>query len=94
MENDIVFNAQHILADPDISLMSTEVVGAYFLLMCYARIMGQADDAGFSLPDDDKKLARWARMTDEIFIANKEQILMDYELEDGRWIHNSVSPRS
>jgi len=46
--------AQDFIADPKVAVMTTEEVGAYFLLLCFNWVDGH-------LPDDDKKLATLSR---------------------------------
>jgi uncharacterized protein YdaU (DUF1376 family) len=69
-------------ADAKVELMNTEEVGAYWLLLCKA---WHETPAG-SLPNDDRALAVWSKLTPERFAACKPNVMAPFELKkDGRW---------
>jgi uncharacterized protein YdaU (DUF1376 family) len=77
-----VFYPRDFSSDAKVELMTTEGVGAYVLLLCKAWF----EEPPGSLPDDDRALAVWARMSLEGFRAAKPSILAPFELKpDGRW---------
>jgi len=62
--------------------MTTEQVGAHFLLICKAWF----EDPPCTVPDDDVVLARWARLPLARWRKIKAGVLCAYYLgEDGRW---------
>ena len=64
----------------DTTDMSALQFGAYFLLLMMAwRTKENA------LPDNDEKLARWARLDRRTWLSQKENILSRWNLEDGMW---------
>jgi uncharacterized protein YdaU (DUF1376 family) len=69
-------------SDGQVEAMTTEQVGAYWLLLCKA----WGEDPVGSVPDDDRVLARWARLSPARWKRNKEAILRPWKLQsDGRW---------
>lgn len=75
------FYVMDFAADGLVEAMSTQEVGAYILLLCKA---WHEDPAG-SVPDDDRTLARWARMAPEEWQTVKERVLAPWRLDGGRW---------
>ncbi len=68
-------------ADPLVEAMSTEAVGAYVLLLCKAWHC----DPPASIPDDDKVLAKWARVTAKAWAKLRDAVLSPFEKRgDGR----------
>src|SRR5687768_12394660 len=76
------YPADYVLADMNVSVMTTEEVGAYALLLCYCWREG-------SLPDDPVELATLARLSVKKFKALWERrIKRCFTLNDeGQWIH-------
>jgi uncharacterized protein YdaU (DUF1376 family) len=68
-------------SDGVVEAMTTEEVGAYFLLLCKAWM----EDPAGTVPDDDRVLARWARLTQARWAKCKSSILAAFRLQDGRW---------
>lgn len=76
------FYPDDFASDGDVEAMSTAQVGAYMLLLCKA---WREEPVG-SVPDDDRRLARWARMTPEEWSEAKSAVLAPFALRtDGRW---------
>lgn len=68
----------------DTTHLTTIEHGAYFLLICaYWRAEG-------ALPDDDKKLARLAKMTAKEWSAARESLADLFRIEDGHWHHKRI----
>jgi uncharacterized protein YdaU (DUF1376 family) len=55
-----LFNPRIFLSDAKVALMSTKAIGAYLLILCHS----YEDEPGV-VPDDDRVLARWGRLTPE-----------------------------
>jgi uncharacterized protein YdaU (DUF1376 family) len=70
-----------IVSDALVEAMSTEQVGAYFLLLCKA--WGQPIVG--TVPDDDRVLARWARVPLARWRRIKARVLAPWKLIDGVW---------
>jgi len=69
------------LADDKVSAMTTEEVGAYWLLLCYSWYQTPQG----SIPDDDKILAGWTRSSPQGWAAIKKTVLSPFTLgSDGR----------
>jgi uncharacterized protein YdaU (DUF1376 family) len=68
-------------SDGAVEAMSTEQVGAYFLLLCKA---WREFPAG-SVPDDDAVLGRWARMSPARWKKARAGVLRPWVLWEGRW---------
>lgn len=76
------FYPDDFASDGDVEAMSTAQVGAYMLLLCKA---WREEPVG-SVPDDDRRLARWARMTPEEWSEAKSAVMTPFNLRtDGRW---------
>jgi len=68
--------------DGRVEAMSTEEVGAYILLLCKA---WREEPVG-SIPDCDRTLARWARLTPEKWSDCRSAVLLAFTKgTDGRW---------
>lgn len=64
--------------------LSTEEHGAYLLLiMAYWQL-------GAALPDDDRRLARIARMDRDGWLAIRDDIAEFFTVEDGLWKHGRI----
>ena len=75
------FYPKDFAADAVVELMSTPAVGAYILLMCKA----WHSDPPASLPDDDRVLARFARMTPDDWLVVRSEVLPAFAVgSDGR----------
>ena len=75
------FYVKDFAGDDVVELMCTEAVGAYVFLLCKA---WQADPPA-SLPDNDAKLARWARVTLRRWMKLRAEVLAAFEKRaDGR----------
>ncbi|HEY0169425.1 MAG TPA: DUF1376 domain-containing protein [Pyrinomonadaceae bacterium] len=69
-------------SDGKVEAMSTEEVGAYFLLLCKS----WREKPVASIPDDDATLARWARLSVERWMEAKPRVLAAFKFgTDGRW---------
>jgi uncharacterized protein YdaU (DUF1376 family) len=68
-------------SDGAVEAMTTEQVGAYFLLLCKA---WREFPAG-TVPDDDAVLARWARMSPARWKKARAGVLRPWTLKEGRW---------
>lgn len=82
-----MFYVDDFSSDDKVESMSTEAVGCYILLLCKAwRASPPA-----TIPDDDLKLARWARVSDERWIELRPQVLAPWVLgSDGRWLQRRL----
>jgi len=82
----IPFNIADFLADDKVSLMSTEEVGAYILLLCRA---WQQERPG-SLPDNDEYLATWTRLPQLRWNQIKGKVLLPFwynkSYPGGEWV--------
>lgn len=77
-----LFYPSDFSSDSKVEAMTTEAVGAYMLLLCKA---WREEPAG-SLPDDDRILARWARLEAVHWMEIKAQVLAPFDLgTDSRW---------
>jgi len=69
-------------SDGIVEAMTTEEVGAYFLLLCKAWLEDQVG----TVPDDDKILARWSRLGPRQWEKCKPAVLAAFKKRaDGRW---------
>jgi uncharacterized protein YdaU (DUF1376 family) len=76
------FYPDDFASDGKVEAMSTEEVGAYMLLLCKA---WREKPAG-SIPDDDRVLARWTRLSTVRWTACRPAVLAAFELAaDGRF---------
>ncbi len=73
--------------DPRVESMSTLAVGAYTLLLCKAWYETPAG----SIPDDDRLLAKWARVSVATWSRIKDEVLAAFTLRDGRWSQKRMS---
>jgi uncharacterized protein YdaU (DUF1376 family) len=69
--------------DAIVEAMTTEEVGAYLLLLCKA---WREEPAG-SIPDDDRVLARWARLTPTKWRAARPAVLRAFVLGEDKRLH-------
>lgn len=77
-----LFYPADFTSDGDVEAMTTEEVGAYMLLLCKA---WREEPAG-SIPNDDRALARWARLTPDRWAECKPAVLAAFKLGgDKRW---------
>ncbi len=70
----------------DTGHLSAEETGAYIMLLMVAW-----RTEGCSLPDDDRDLARYARVTSKVWLRIKSRVLSFWHLEDGRWTQKRLS---
>jgi len=70
----------------DTGHLSAEETGAYIMLLMVAW-----RTEGCSLPDDDRDLARYARVTSKAWLRIKSRVLSFWLLEDGRWTQKRLS---
>lgn len=69
-------------SDGVVEAMTTKEVGAYFLLLCKA----WRENPPGSIPDDDRVLARWARLTPDEWTECRTGVLAAFTLgTDSRW---------
>ena len=69
-------------SDGIVEAMTTEQVGAYFLLLCKA----WSEEPCGSIPDDDRVLARWSRLTPQRWSKCKAAVMLAFkQMADGRW---------
>lgn len=69
-------------SDRNVEAMTAEEVGAYILLICKS----WSEEPVASIPDDDRILSRWARMSPERWSACRASVLAAFKLgKDGRW---------
>lgn len=69
-------------SDRNVEAMTTEEVGAFTLLICKS----WREEPVASIPDDDRILARWARLTPDQWSACRSAVLAAFKLgKDGRW---------
>jgi uncharacterized protein YdaU (DUF1376 family) len=67
---------------PDVEAMTTEEVGAYMLLICKS----WREEPVASIPDDDRILARWSRLSPDRWSECRASVLAAFKLgKDGRW---------
>lgn len=76
------FYPRDFSSDGKVEAMTTTEVGCYILLLCKA---WNEEPAG-TLPDDDQSLARWSRVTTEMWTTFKGRVMAPWTLgADGRW---------
>jgi len=87
----IPFNIADFLADDKVSLMSTEEVGAYILLLCRA---WQQERPG-SLPNNDEYLATWTRLAPLRWNQIKDKVMMPFWFNEsypgGEWVQDRMA---
>lgn len=69
------------LADENVQDMDTTEIGAFFLLLLKA---WHPERRG-TLPDDDDRLARWAKVTPADWAIAKPRVMAAWKLKDGKW---------
>jgi uncharacterized protein YdaU (DUF1376 family) len=75
------FYVDDFASDGLVEAMTTEEVGAYTLLLCKA----WREEPVASIPDDDRVLARWARMSAECWAECRAAVLRPFKKrQDGR----------
>lgn len=77
------FYVNDFISDPYVELMSTTAVGAYILLLCRSWHL----DPPASLPDDDRQLARWARLTADEWTEVRPEVLLAFTLGSDSRLH-------
>ncbi len=77
------FYPDDFTSDGKVEVMTTEEVGAYLLLICKA----WREKPAATVPNDDRILARWARMTPERWAECKAAVMAPWKLLSGslRW---------
>ncbi len=79
----IRFYVNDFLGSNKVAAMSSAEVGAHVMLMCRA----WTNDPPATIPDDDKVLARWARMSPAEWAQVKANVLAAWRVqEDGRLV--------
>lgn len=73
------FYPADFLSDGNIQLMTQEEIGIHILLMCYA--WRESEDQ-CSLPNDDKKLAKFSRISEKKFKKIKKNIFLAWEVDE------------
>lgn len=69
-------------ADGIVEAMTTEEVGAYFLILCKAWL----EEPCGTVPNDDTILSRWSRLSSKRWAKARERVLAAFKMgEDGRW---------
>lgn len=82
-----LFDPVDFANDGVVEAMTTEEVGAYILLMCKA----WQEPIPATIPDDDRILAKWARMTPKAWKQARPAVLRAWtHTEDGRWIQKRL----
>jgi uncharacterized protein YdaU (DUF1376 family) len=77
-----LFYPDDFSSDGKVEVMTTEEVGAYILLLCKA---WREEPVG-SLPNDDRALAHWARLSEARWAEVRLRVLSAFLLgKDGRW---------
>lgn len=66
-----MFYVDDFASDGDVEAMSTEAVGAYILLLCKA----WREDPPATIPNNDRILARWARVSDSVWEDLRREVL-------------------
>lgn len=78
--------AQDFVSDSKVEAMTTQEVGAYFLLLCKAWF----EKPVATIPNNDRVLARWARLTPDDWAVCRDAVLSPFkDCKDGRLL----SPR-
>lgn len=76
------FYVDNFVSDPKVEAMETEEVGAYLLLLCKA----WKEDPPGTIPNDDRTLCKWTRISRERWTEIKNRVLGPWRLQgDGRW---------
>lgn len=73
------FYPDDFVSDGDVEAMTTEEVGAYMLLLCKA----WREKPAATIPNDDRVLARWARLTPEHWSECKAAVMAPWKLCKG-----------
>ncbi len=79
------FYPNDFASDDKVEAMSTLAVGAYTLLLC------KAWQNGGTLPDDDARLAKWARVTANAWEKIKPQVTAAFQMADGVWVQGRMT---
>jgi uncharacterized protein YdaU (DUF1376 family) len=78
------FYASDFLGSPDVQMMDNAERGVFITLLCVA---WQSDRHGY-LPDDENKIRRWARMSQEQWLQSREIILAQFPVVEADWRAN------
>lgn len=81
------FYVHDFAADPVVSAMTAEQVGAYILLLCMA---WQQEPQG-SIPDDDATLARWCRMPPKRWKSIKPGVTAAFRKHGSRYVQKRLT---
>lgn len=81
------FYVHDFAADPVVSAMTAEQVGAYILLLCMA---WQQEPQG-SVPDDDATLARWCRLPPKRWKAIKAGVMSAFRKYGSRYVQKRLT---
>lgn len=80
------FYPKDFLSSPDVQMMDAKEVGAYCLLLFNA---WEATDRPGYLPNDERKLQRWARLTKEEWLESREILLEKFPVSTcGQYRYN------
>ena len=80
------FYPKDFAGDGKVEAMNTLAVGAYILLLCKA----WAETPPASVPDDDATLARWSRVSPEVWTEIKPMVLAPFTPKDGRLVQRRL----
>lgn len=75
------FYVSDFISDSKVEAMATIEIGAYVLLLCKA----WRENPPGTLPDDDNLLARWAKLSDSVWLEHKSYIMGPFVLKNGKW---------
>lgn len=82
------FYVKDFAADSLVEAMTTEEVGAYVLLLCKA----WNEEPPGTIPDDDRVLAKWARVTPQHWSQIRAAVLQPFTLSpDGRLLQRRMA---
>ena len=80
------FYPKQFLGDDNVILMDAEEVGMYWLLCCVA----WQQTPPCSLPDDDEKLAKWARVSHDTFVQKSVTLKACFKKKRGRLVQEGL----
>jgi uncharacterized protein YdaU (DUF1376 family) len=83
-----MFYVDDFASDGKVEAMTTEGVGCYILLLCKA----WRETPPGTIPDDDRLLARWARVSDQRWSELRREVLLPWEpSSEGRLVQKRLS---
>lgn len=80
------FYPKQFLGDDNVILMDAEEVGMYWLLCCVA----WQQTPPCTLPDDDEKLAKWARVSHDTFVQKSVNLKLCFKRKRGRLVQEGL----